>query len=563
MSAAQPVDEAREPQRGFRLLFALALAAGAAIRLDQLGAQVLADDEWHALRALHFHGYRWIFTNLGVSDHSIPLTLAYRALADTVGLSEWGMRLPVVVAGIAVVAAGPLLARRFVGAPTAVAFAWLLAIAPVLVYFSRYARPYSIALLCAVVAPLAARRFWASGGRGAWLGLLAAGVLGPWFHLTVLPAVLAPLGVLGILALAKRGPPRGRALLVLAACVALGLAALLGPPLLSNPEGLGGKSGRGAVSAETWLPALRLFGGTAQLAALVALGIAALVGAVLLARRDALTAALVGASVVAQAAGLAVANPYALEYPMPLVRYALPILPWVLLAVACTLGRLDRIAARRGTPAGVVTLVAVGALVTVGPLPSIHFRPNAFTNHNLYQHQYDDEARASYGDYLRRGKPWPEFYAELEALPPGSVTIVEAPWYYPWIRVFFNLAQERHRQHVLIGFVGRPAEPIAGDELPLEDPRYAFRNFVDVRDVDGLIARGVDFVVLHRRLKGEMRTSQDLARIQPARTRIDEYRARFGAPHFEDADVVVFDLTAARRDPGAPSDAPELESEAR
>ena len=40
---------------------------------------------------------------------------------------------------------------------------------------------------------------------------------------------------------------------------------------------------------------------------------------------------------------------------------------------------LDGLAARRGTPAGVATLVAVGALVSVGPLPSIHFRPSAFT----------------------------------------------------------------------------------------------------------------------------------------------------------------------------------------
>ena len=390
--------------------------------------------------------------------------------------------------------------------------------------------------------PLLAWRWWRDGGRGAWFGLLFAAIFAPWFHLTVLPAVGAPLALLVVLS-ASRVRARWRPLIGLLVAVAVGWVLLLGPPLCANPGGFSQKSGRGAVTAETWIPALQLFVGTAQPIALGLWGLAAIFGAFFFARGERLGAAFAGTSIVAQVAGLAVANPFALEYPMPMVRYALPLLPWALLAVACTLNRLDGLASVARIPSGLATLVAVAALAFVGPLPTTHFRPNAFTNHNLYQQHYEQSEFDRYAAFLRRDKPWPAFYDELASMPPRSVTIVEAPWYYPWVRIFFNLAQERHRQHVLIGFVGRNPEPIAGEELPLGE-RYAFRNFMDVRDIDALAERGVDYVVFHRRLKGELRTSFELPRIQAAVDRIADYRERLGEPHYEDRDVVVFRLNA-------------------
>jgi len=76
-------------KRWLWLLAWLALFAVAAwLRLWQIGHQVLIDDEWHAVHKLMHSGYREIFLSFGHADHTIPLTLFFRLLADTVGLSD-------------------------------------------------------------------------------------------------------------------------------------------------------------------------------------------------------------------------------------------------------------------------------------------------------------------------------------------------------------------------------------------------------------------------------------------------------------------------------------------
>ena len=152
---------------GPEIALALAVAAGAAVRLDQIADQIPADDEWHALHAVSTQGYGRIFTHFGASDYSIPLALWDKLLSGTIGLSELGMRAPVLLAGIASLVALPLLLRAHVGRKASLVFAWLFAISPLHVYYSRYARPYGVAFLLASVAAIAFER-WRSGGGRRW-----------------------------------------------------------------------------------------------------------------------------------------------------------------------------------------------------------------------------------------------------------------------------------------------------------------------------------------------------------------------------------------------------------
>ena len=62
------------------------------------------------------------------------------------------MRWPMMLAGIATLVALPLYARRYLGAGTALFFSVLLAISPMLVFYSRMARPYALTLLLSLVA---------------------------------------------------------------------------------------------------------------------------------------------------------------------------------------------------------------------------------------------------------------------------------------------------------------------------------------------------------------------------------------------------------------------------
>lgn len=521
-------------------------AVGAALRLDRIGDQVLADDEWHSLHAVEREGPAWIATHFGASDHGIPLTLWDELGTRTLGLDELWVRAPVLAAGIATVVVLPLLLRRWIGGGAAAALAGLLAIQPLHVYFSRYARPYGPALLAVLAGAACALAWWERGGRRRAAGYVAGAALGPWLHLTVLPAALAPLGLLG-LRRARGGGRAWRELALVALAVAAGLALLLGPPLALDRASLAEKSGRGgSVSVETLAGALELVAGTAWPPLQVAFLAAALAGLALLARRAPGAAWMLGGLAAAQVLALLVADPFALEFPMPLVRYALPAVAVLWIGAALAVDEADRWLAGLwrglGRARGAFAAVSLGALFLLGPLPGIHARPNAFANHNLYQHQYSAAARERYAGGLRRDQPPSPFYDRLAELPPESVTIVEAPWYYEWTRVPFPLLQRHHRQRVLIGFVGRQIDGDAASELPLDDGRFRFRNFVDVRDRAALRERGVLFVVFHKRLKGELPTSFDLKRIQAVVPRVEEYREAEGQPVFEDDDLVVFEL---------------------
>ena len=73
---------------------------GAFLRLYQLGHQILAEDEWHAIDVALHAGYRQIFSDFGGGGHSIPMALYNKLLLDTTGLSEFAIYAPFVFFGI-------------------------------------------------------------------------------------------------------------------------------------------------------------------------------------------------------------------------------------------------------------------------------------------------------------------------------------------------------------------------------------------------------------------------------------------------------------------------------
>ena len=167
----------------WRMLGVLALLAGIWLRMDQLRTQTLLDDEWHAVRMLIGSDWAGIATHFGYADHSIPLTLYYRALYNLGILSEWQMHLPLLIAGIALLLVAPLLLRDRV--PLAVRAVWmaLLAVSPVLVYLSRTARPYALACLCALIAVVAFDKAWRRRERRWAVVYVVATILAAWLHL--------------------------------------------------------------------------------------------------------------------------------------------------------------------------------------------------------------------------------------------------------------------------------------------------------------------------------------------------------------------------------------------
>ncbi|RIL08062.1 MAG: hypothetical protein DCC71_01010, partial [Proteobacteria bacterium] len=213
------------PTTSFWLHALFALAIGIWLRVHGFAAQIPISDEWHGLQAAAQESYLRLATLMTAGATSIPYNLYLRWLLHEVGWSEWTIRLPALAAGIATVALAPLLLRRTIGARGAALTGVLLAISPLLVLYSRYARPYSLVVLLALVALLACHRWATTGSRRAAVALVAACALAAWLH--VLEIRLFAL-CLGAVAAARLVAPRWPALAVAPSWRAIAGVALAG-----------------------------------------------------------------------------------------------------------------------------------------------------------------------------------------------------------------------------------------------------------------------------------------------------------------------------------------------
>jgi hypothetical protein len=89
------------------VVFLFWLLTAVVLRVYGLAQQWLIDDEWHGIhRILAGEPWRDMFFAVGVADFSVPQTLYYRVLARFTEVDEVLMRLPVVIAGLGLVAGG-------------------------------------------------------------------------------------------------------------------------------------------------------------------------------------------------------------------------------------------------------------------------------------------------------------------------------------------------------------------------------------------------------------------------------------------------------------------------
>ena len=193
-----------------------------------------------------------MLVDFGWADYSIPLGILDWYEARWFGLSEIVLRAPMLACGLATLVVLPLYVAPRVGRATASVFALLIAISPLLVIYSRMARPYAITLLLGWIAHAAYVRYDAlapRAGRVAGLVYGTAATLAIWLHPIIAPFVLAPLlwGAAQLLHTVVLRDRRQRLLrlvwIALATCLAH-RASLVLPPVLAHPESLTGQERR-------------------------------------------------------------------------------------------------------------------------------------------------------------------------------------------------------------------------------------------------------------------------------------------------------------------------------
>ena len=522
----------------FLTALALAVMAGAWLRLDQLAFQVLIEDEWHPVHQVIHSSARRVLTSFGNADYGIPVTLLYFAEHQLVGLSETILRAPMVLAGIASVILLPLMFRRNFGDPTASLLALAMAVSPFLVSYSRIARSYALTLLGVYVA------FWCleratRGGSIEWpragLYSLLCGVV-VWTHAITGPMLVAPLLFLVVQSQRGRGPAL-RDVILLGLLTAAWMALAVVPPLLGDPQALSGKSGLDTIGWETAVGAWSLWLGTgSSIAAGAGLGLL-LVGAHRVWTESAVARWVIGGSLLTIAI-LLVTKPWWVDRPLAFARYLLPLLPVILLGIARGLvvivESVSRKAALRPGPTRLAS-IAAGALVLAAWLPTtpiaetVH-RPNSYTQHSWFQYDYRTDRNP-----VRRGLaafPASRFWDTLAAEPPGSLAIAVAPFQYSTYEWPGPLWEQKSHQRVIPAFVWGACESKRYGEVPPGEG-FRFANAVHLVDPWASPHRRVDFVAYYKGPQWD--------NVSPPMPACEAWaRERLGPPFHEDAALVVW-----------------------
>lgn len=349
----------------------LIFLAAAWVRLYRIGEQVVLDDEWHALNVVQDHEFGWIFTHFGSADHSIPLALLYELQYQLTGLNEILMRWPMLLAGCMAVLILPYLLRFWLSRPERLMLAALLAISPFLIYYSRFARPYSILVVLEPAALLMAWHWWKTHQLSYGAAWVLLATFSAWLNTPALIVVTSPFIWFGLHAVRRGIGTRDWTdlwkLIVIGMAMLLLLAALLGPALITQPGSIFTKAGQHYINLETLPWALSLASGSGQAWVFVPLGLASLLGLAVLFRRDkAFAQFILAAGLTALLVLILTGAAYAVHGNI-LLRYLIGLLPFYLGFMAIGLVHMARWLLRRtGLPKKTTGVVLIFAVVGVG-----------------------------------------------------------------------------------------------------------------------------------------------------------------------------------------------------
>jgi len=541
MNARRQVSESR----ALAIAVALATLLALGLRAWNITGQVVLDDEWHAIHKLARSSYWNIFRSFGVADHSIPLTLFYKAMADTIGLAEGRLRVLQIACGTALVPVAAWLAWRATrDAAAAGLLAFLAAGAPFLVLWSRFARPYAVMVLLTTlcIGMLWHWRTHRSRRAGAWIAATAA--LSAWFH--PLSAMYAALGWLFVFVEDATAPARciprpSRASIRLALGMGLAALVLLGPPVAHDLHSLREKSGGERPGLETYERAISLFWGGLPTPVLGACMLLAAWGAIVVLRRDRRLGLYLLLVALGPPAAVSVMGAIWMSEGQNFARYVLPTQVFLLFfgAVGATSLARALVPARGEAAAWVAAGVLAAAYLAATPTIAYVATLGPWFAHLSYHWDYRYRWLAGErGD--GRYEP-PPFYRRLGRMAPGTATLIEAP--FVWEAPFDPYAYYAtfYRQRELFGML----DPLCREdqrvgEPPARDRRFRFRLFVFLDDRDAVRNSGARYLIVHR--------SFPRPRPFPEADRcVAKLAALYGPPIENDARVAVFDLKPSER----------------
>ncbi|MCS5637854.1 MAG: glycosyltransferase family 39 protein [Myxococcota bacterium] len=536
------------------LVLAAFLVLGSYLRLADVGTALLFGDELHSLRDMH-GGYGQILGHFSQTGGGLALPLIQRILLDIFGDGPWSVRAPAWVAGLALLYLTYPIARRHLGEFAAIAATALVAVMPLLIFYSHFARIYSLtAVLCLLLYDRLEEFLRASQWKpGAWLGLMGLTALIPWTHPTALGFVI-PVYAGALLTLwIDREDAREFRVRAARLAGALAFAGLLCGlaywpvresllTFMSEKTQVAYYGAFGPVDIASLVVGSRWAAMGLAIPALAALGAAALQ---LRGRSALLLSAVLGPPLT-----IALVQPYGDAYAY--ARYVMPgVVPLCIglgWGLGQALGRIPRLGA--GTFSAAAALAAL-ALFFAGPLGPGKSRAPQHAN--------------TYLDMLSLpafDEPWPdtpEFYQRLASLPESErmgLRLLEVP------------ALTSRARHLYRNYQLQHGIPLALGPLPGEFPRIPSGPYFSFQRADWRESSGADYLVVHLDIARELdrywrwvyrpgRGAPFSAEAAPLMERHRRYggllprphsatlaalRARLGPPVVADEELVVWDL---------------------
>jgi uncharacterized membrane protein len=294
-----------------------------------------------------------IVSNPGETTDSVPLTVYYKFMLDSAGfLSEWVLQAPSLLFGMLTVIVLPIAVRRLAGHRASLVFAWLLAISPLLIFYSRLARPYAFIPILTLGGVMAFIK-WIDGDGRKWAVIyVICAVAAPYLHLTALPFLAAPLFILPVEKLWERyrakppasvpvRPLKGNETAWVFAIVPTLSALLIYFVLIDKSGTFSAKIAKNAPTAGTYIETIGLFYGTGFSWLAAALSVAGVIGAWQIVKQRRRFALYVFTACAFQVVFIVISSPFGSNAAIVFVRYMLSLLAVMLLVSAVGLVKID------------------------------------------------------------------------------------------------------------------------------------------------------------------------------------------------------------------------------
>ena len=563
----------------FWMLLFLSFIVGTILRCYLIGSQILIDDEWHGINYVIGKSFLHVFTNHGLGANSIPMNIYKWCLLNTIGWSELSLRMPVIISGVLSLIVFPVFVANLFNRRTTIIFSFLLAISPVLVFYSRMSRPYGIVVILSFVS-FFSLLFWINSGNR-WFAFLYifTAVLSIYFHLYALVLVLTPLGIVFILKIIQRYSnynqksilimPNPTSLFSAGVAIFSLLCVLILPAHIQNLWWLH-RLGWDRMNFETILNYASILSGTSNNILIALFLLMFLTGILTAFRKKTLFAISIIVIFAVYLIMMSLSHQEGSHAAIQAIRYSISIIPFVLILVAFGLDHIlsffNTLIKTSRISSILIFLIPSAILLnlfTFGPLLVTYQYPNNFTNHSAFQDSYKSHIwtysrpRDLTPGYLMKKEDISKFYFSLSK-QSGVHTIIEYPMLMGDPVNLHYYYQHFHKKNILVGFSqnliipertqdyinGKYSVDYVLSRLP-DLKKGKFKNMVDMDNIEAIKSSTAAYIILHKHFISEMfpylkskKAQENEAVLYYSQT----YRKYFGNPIFEDKNIIVFKI---------------------